>query len=268
MVRFVKDQPDAYVYSSFGSRIFVAGFFIFLLYFVIGIGTYLYAKEIMTWYTNFLGEDISAVSGTPVIGDLVNAIIFICALFLPLNGGTMIISHFILKRTYKKLEQLDVDSKRALMLIILSRIPILGCGIVTFVPIVLVVEAAMNGGMPGSVIGFYQTSYMTLYFSLFGIGSFLVLISPIVQLYRRTENRSLIFAGLLIFTSCSTIVYMANTQWDMSIFTLTSREFTSSYGTVMFLCGFCIFTSFWIVSRNAKSILRYQKMHFTMRLGE
>tara|TARA_B100000686_G_scaffold245345_1_gene254576 strand:+ start:1484 stop:2290 length:807 start_codon:yes stop_codon:yes gene_type:complete len=268
MVRFVKDQPDAYVYSSFGSRIFVAGFFIFLLYFVIGIGTYLYAKEIMTWYTNFLGEDISAVSGTPVIGDLVNAIIFICALFLPLNGGTMIISHFILKRTYKKLEQLDVDSKRALMLIILSRIPILGCGIVTFVPIVLVVEAAMNGGMPGSVIGFYQTSYMTLYFSLFGIGSFLVLISPIVQLYRRTENRSLIFAGLLIFTSCSTIVYMANTQWDMSIFTLTNREFTSSYGTVMFLCGFCIFTSFWIVSRNAKSILRYQKLHFTMRLGE
>ena len=241
-----------------------------LLYCGIGIGTYLYAEEIMTWYTNRFGggSTFDTISGTPVIGDLVNAIIFICALFLPLTGGTMIISHFILKRTYKKLEQLDVDSKRALMLIILSRIPILGCSIVTFVPIVLVVEAAMNGGLPGSVIGFYQTSYMTLFFSLFGIGTFLVLISPIVQLYRRTENRSLLFAGLLTFTSCSTIIYMANSQWDMSIFNLTSSEFTSSFGTVMFLCGFCIFTSFWIVSRNAKSILRYQKLHFTMRLGE
>ena len=221
----------------------------------------------MTLYTKRFGGG-SDLSGVPVIGDLVNAIVFISALFLPLTAGTMIVSHFILKRTYKKLEQLDVDSKRALMLIVLSRIPILGCSVVTFVPIVLVVEAAMNGGMPGSVIGFYQTSYMTFFFSLFGIGTFLVLISPIVQLYRRTENRSLIFAGLLTFTSCSTIIYMANGQWDMSIFNLTSREFTSSFGTVMFLCGICIFTSFWIVSRNAKSILRYQKLHFTMRLGE
>ena len=267
MVRFVKDQPDAYVYSSFGSRIFIGGLLISLLYFIIGIGTYLYAQEIMTLYTKRFGGG-SDLSGIPVIGDLVNAIVFISALFLPLTAGTMIVSHFILKRTYKKLEQLDVDSKRALMLIVLSRIPILGCSVVTFVPVVLVIEAVMNGGLPGSVIGFYQTSYMTLFFSLFGIGTFLVLISPIVQLYRRTENRSLLFAGLLTFTSCSTIIYMANSQWDMSIFNLTSREFTSSFGTVMFLCGFCIFTSFWIVSRNAKSILQYQKMHFTMRLGE
>ena len=267
MVRFVKDQPDAYIYSSFGSRIFVGGILMSLLYFGIGIGTYLYAKEFMTLYTEHFGGG-SDLSGVPVIGDLVNAIVFICALFLPLNGITMVISHFILKRTYKKLEQLDVDSKRAQFLIVLSRIPFLGCVVVTFVPVVLVVEAAMNGGMPGSVIGFYQTSFMTFYFTLFGIATFLVLISPIVQLYRRTENRSLLFAALLTFTSCGTIIYMANGQWDMSIFDLTSREFTSSFGTVMFLCGFCIFTSFWIVSRNAKSILRYQKLHFTMRLGE
>ena len=267
MVRFVKDQPDAYVYSSFGSRIFIGGLLLSLVYFGIGIGTYLYAQEIMTLYTKRFGGG-SDLSGIPVIGDLVNAIVFISALFLPLTGGTVLISHFILKRTYKKLEQLDVDSKRALLLIVISRIPILGCSVVTFVPIILVVEAAMNGGMPGSVIGFYQTSYMTLFFSLFGIGAFLILISPIVQLYRRTENRSLIFAGLLTFISCSTIIYMANGQWDISIFDLTNSEFTSSFGTVMFLCGFCIFTSFWIVSRNAKSILRYQKLHFTMRLGE
>ena len=104
-----------------------------LVYFGIGIGTYLYAQEIMTFYTKRFGGG-SDLSGIPVIGDLVNAIVFISALFLPLTGATMIISHFILKRTYKKLEQLDVDSKRALILIVLSRIPILGCSVVTFVP--------------------------------------------------------------------------------------------------------------------------------------
>lgn len=238
-----------------------------LLYFAIGIGAYLYAQEIMTLYTRNFGGG-SDLTGLPVIGDLVNAIIFISALFLPLNGITMMISHFILKRTYKKLEKLEVDSGRAQLLIALSRIPFLGCVVVTFVPIVMVVEAAMNGGMPGSVIGFYQTTFMTLYFTLFGIAAFLVLISPIIQLYRRTENRSLIFAGLLTFTSCGTVIYMANSQWDMSIFDLTNREFTSSFGTVMCLMGVCVLTSFWIVSRNAKSILRYQKLHFTMRLGE
>ena len=32
MVRFVRDQPDAYIYSSFGTRIFIAGLLLALLY--------------------------------------------------------------------------------------------------------------------------------------------------------------------------------------------------------------------------------------------
>ena len=139
---------------------------------------------------------------------------------------------------------------------------------VTFVPLVMVAESFMTGGLSGSIIGYYQTTYMSLYFTLLGLSLFLVLISPVIQLYGRTKSRSLIFAGFLSFLACSTIIYMANGQWDVSIMALTEREFKSSFGTVMIMSGICIFVSFWIVSRNAKSILRYQKLHFTMRLGE
>ena len=263
MVRFVKDQPDAYIYSSFGSRIFVGGLLMAILYFTIGIIAYFYADEVMSLYTTF-----ADVPDLPLIGDLLKAIVFISVLFLPLVSFSVLIARFILRRTYKKLEQLKVDSKNSQLLLTIARFLFIGCGVVTFVPLVMVAESFMTGGLSGSIIGYYQTTYMSLYFTLLGLSLFLVLISPVIQLYGRTKSRSLIFAGFLSFVACSTIIYMANGQWDVSIMDLTQREFKSSFGSVMIMSGICIFVSFWIVARNAKSILRYQKLHFTMRLGE
>ena len=263
MVRFVKDQPDAYIYSSFGSRIFVGGLLIAILYFAVGFVAYFYADEVMSLYTTF-----ADIPDLPLIGDLLKAIVFISVLFLPLASIVVLISRFILRRTYKKLEQLKVDSKNSQLLLTISRFLFIGCAVVTFVPLVMVAESFMTGGLSGSIIGYYQTTYMSLYFTLLGLSLFLVLISPVIQLYGRTKSRSLIFAGFLSFLACSTIIYMANGQWNVSIMDLTEREFKSSFGSVMIMCGICIFISFWIVSRNAKSILRYQKLHFTMRLGE
>ena len=263
MVRFVKDQPDAYIYSSFGSRIFLGGFLMSLLYVTIGFVAYSYADEVMSLYTTF--ADIPDV---PFIGDLIKAVVFVSIMFLPLNGMTVLISRFVLRRTYKKLEKLEVDSKKPQALLLVARLLFLGCLVVTFAPMIMVAESLMTGGLSGSIIGYYQTTYMSLYFTLLGLATFLILISPVVQLYGRTKSRSLLFAGFLSFLACATIIYMANGQWNISIMDVTQREFKSSFGTVMVLCGVCIFTSFWIISRNAKSILRYQKMHFTMRLGE
>ena len=83
-----------------------------------------------------------------------------------------------------------------------------------------------------------------------------------------TDKKSKIFAGFLALMVGSSLVYMGNTDWNMSVFKLNSPEFKSSFGTTMIFCGTCIFFCLWIVARNAKSILRYQKMHFTMKLGE
>ena len=75
MVRFVKDQPDAYIYSSFGSRIFVGGLLMAILYFTVGIIAYFYADEVMSLYTTF-----ADVPDLPFIGDLLKAIVFISVL--------------------------------------------------------------------------------------------------------------------------------------------------------------------------------------------
>ena len=234
-----------------------------ILYFAVGIIAYFYADEVMSLYTTF-----ADVPDLPFIGDLLKAIVFISVLFLPLVSFSVLIARFILRRTYKKLEQLKVDSKNSQLLLTIARFLFIGCGVVTFVPLVMVAESLMTGGLSGSIIGYYQTTYMSLYFTLLGLSLFLVLISPVIQLYGRTKSRSLLFAGFLSFVACSTIIYMANGQWDVSIMSLTEREFKSSFGTVMIMSGICIFVSFWIVSSNAKSILKYQKLHFTMRLGE
>ena len=122
MVRFVKDQPDAYIYSSFGSRIFVGGLLMAILYFTIGIIAYFYADEVMSLYTTF-----ADVPDLPLIGDLLKAIVFISVLFLPLVSLSVLISRFILRRTYKKLEQLKVDSKNSQLLLTIARFLFIGC---------------------------------------------------------------------------------------------------------------------------------------------
>ena len=86
MVRFVKDQPDAYVYSSFGSRIFIGGLLMSLLYFGIGIGAYLYSQEIMTLYTKHFGGG-SDLSGIPVIGDLIGGVLSTYILYSGIKLG-------------------------------------------------------------------------------------------------------------------------------------------------------------------------------------
>ena len=132
----------------------------------------------------------------------------------------------------------------------------------------MVAESAMNMEIPSSSISYFQLSFMALFFTLIGIQLFLTMISPVVQLYGRTKSRSLLLAGFLAFIVSSSLIYMANGQWNISIFNLATSEFKSSFGTVMIICGICIFLCFWLVSKDAKSILRYQKMHFTMKLGE
>ena len=69
-----------------------------LLYVTIGFVAYSYADEVMSLYTTF--ADIPDV---PFIGDLVKAVVFVSIMFLPLNGMTVLISRFVLRRTYKKL---------------------------------------------------------------------------------------------------------------------------------------------------------------------
>ena len=132
-----------------------------LLYVTIGFVAYSYADEVMSLYTTF--ADIPDV---PFIGDLIKAVVFVSIMFLPLNGMTVLISRFVLRRTYKKLEKLEVDSKRPQALLLVARLLFLGCLFVTFAPMIMVAESLMTGGLSGSIIGYYQTTYMSLYFTL------------------------------------------------------------------------------------------------------
>jgi len=264
MVRFVRDQPDAYIYSSFGTRIFIAGFLLALLYIGQGIMVYTSTDKILS-LSSLLGKDSGA---TDIMGQLVGGLILVTAVFVPLASSTMAISRWVLKRTYKKLEKLEVDSRRSQLLLMMARFVFLGCIVAAYAPMPMIAESAMSGGFPTSSINYYQTKFMSLFFTLFGLALFLTIISPVLQLYQRTGSRTLILAGLLATLVGSSLIYMGNTDWNVSVFSLDSEEFKSSFGTTMIICGTSIFFCLWIVARNAKSILRYQKMHFTMKLGE
>ena len=100
MVRFVKDQPDAYIYSSIGTRIFIAGFLLALLYIGQGFLVYTNAEKI-TGLASLLGQDSSG----DIIGQLVGGLVLVTAVFVPLASSTMAISRWVLKRTYKELEK-------------------------------------------------------------------------------------------------------------------------------------------------------------------
>ncbi len=108
MVRFVRDQPDAYIYSSFGTRIFIAGFLLALLYIGQGILVYTSTDKVLS-LSSLIGRD----SGGDIMGQLVGGLILVTAVFVPLASSTMAISRWVLKRTYKKLEKLEVDSSRS-----------------------------------------------------------------------------------------------------------------------------------------------------------
>ena len=263
MVRFVRDQPDAYIYSSFGTRIFIAGFLLALLYVGQGILVYTSTDKVMS-LSSLLGKD----SGADLMGQLVGGLILITAVFVPLASSTMAVSRWVLRRTYKKLEKMEIDSKRSQFLLLMARFFFLGCIVAAYAPLPMIAESVMAGGFPSSSVNYYQTKFMRLFFTLFGIALFLTIISPVLQLYRRTESRSLILAGLLASAVAGIMIYMGNGDWDLSIFKLDSAEFKSSFGTIMIICGICIFFCFWIVSRNAKSILKYQRLHFAMKLGD
>ena len=132
----------------------------------------------------------------------------------------------------------------------------------------MIAESAMSGSIPTSSINYYQTKFMSFFFTLFGIAVFLTAVSPVLQLYRRTPSKSLILAGFLAADVGSILIYMGNGDWNMSVFQLSEEAFKASFGSIMIICGICIFFCFWIVSRNAKSILQYQKLHFVTRLGD
>ena len=214
--------------------------------------------------SSLLGRDSSA----DMMGQLIGGLILVTAVFVPMASSTMAISRWVLKRTYKKLEKMEVDSKRSQFLILLARFFFMGCIVAAYAPLPMIAESMMAGGFPTSSVNYYQTKFMSLFFTLFGVALFLTIISPVLQLYRRTESRSLIVAGLLATLVGGLLIYMGNTDWNMSVFQLNSQEFKSSFGTMMIICGTCIFFCLWIVSRNAKSILRYQKLHFRMKLGD
>ncbi len=265
MVRFVKDQPDAYIYSSFGSRMFVAGFLLTLVFILEAVAVFLYSDFII----ELVGKRFDILMNLPLISMVLTGIIYITTMFMPIVGATTLISLFVIKRTYKKLEKLNVDSKNSLTLIMMARIVFIAAGLATYAPLFMVFEAMINKSVPVSTINYFQTQYMSVFFTLLSLGLFLTLISPIVQLYGRTKSRSLIFSGLLAFTLCASIIYLANGDWNISIFKLKdSSEFKSSFATAMGTAGICILVIFWIISNNAKSILKYQKLHFTMKLGE
>ena len=163
---------------------------------------------------------------------------------------------------------MEVDSKKSQFLLLIARFFFLGCIVAAYAPLPMIAESVMSGGFPSSSVNYYQTEFMRLFFTLFGVALFLTIISPILQLYGRTESRSLILAGLLATSISGILIYMGNGDWNLSVFKLNSQEFKSSFGTIMIICGICIFFCFWLVSRNAKSILKYQRLHFTMKLGE
>tara|TARA_B110000914_G_C15414794_1_gene423578 strand:+ start:185 stop:982 length:798 start_codon:yes stop_codon:yes gene_type:complete len=265
MVRFVKDQPDAYIYSSFGSRMFVAGFLLTLVFILEAIAVYMFSDIIV----DRIGSRVGFLMKVPLISMALTGIIYITTIFMPIIGATTLISLLVLKRTYKKLEKLNVNSTSSQTLIMLARLFFIGAGLATYAPLFMIFEAMINKTIPVSTINYFQTQYMSLFFTLLGIGLFLTLISPVVQLYGRTKSKSLIFSGLLAFLLCSIIIYLGNGDWNISIFQLSeSSEFKSSFATAMGTAGICILIIFWIISNSAKSILKYQKLHFTMKLGE
>ena len=159
MVRFVKDQPDAYIYSSFGTRIFIGGFLLALLYIGQGILVYTSTDKVMS-LSSLLGRD----SGADIMGQLIGGLILVTAVFVPLASSTMAISRWVLKRTYKKLEKLDVDSSRSQFLLVLARFVFLGCIVAAYAPMPMIAESAMSGSFPTSSINYYQTKFMSLFF--------------------------------------------------------------------------------------------------------
>ena len=94
VVRFVRDQPDAYIYSSFGTRIFIAGFLLALLYIGQGILVYTSTDKVLS-LSSLIGRD----SGGDIMGQLVGGLILVTAVFVPLASSTMAISRWVLKRT-------------------------------------------------------------------------------------------------------------------------------------------------------------------------
>jgi hypothetical protein len=244
---------------------FVAGFLLTLIFISEAIAVYMFSDVIL----DTAGSKVGFLMKVPLISMALTGIIYITTMFMPIIGATTLVSLLVLKRTYKKLEKLNVDSRNSLTLIMLARLVFIGAGLATYAPLFMIFEAMINKTTPVSTINYFQTQYMSLFFTLLGIGLFLTLLSPIVQLYGRTKSRSLLFSGFLAFLLCSIIIYLGNGDWNISIFKLSeSSEFKSSFATAMGTVGICILIIFWIISSSAKSILKYQKLHFTMKLGE
>jgi len=244
---------------------FVAGFLLTLIFISEAIAVYMFSDVILDTAESKVGF----LMKVPLISMALTGIIYITTMFMPIVGATTLVSLLVIKRTYKKLEKLNVDSRNSLTLIMLARIVFIGAGLATYAPLFMIFEAMINKTTPVSTINYFQTQYMSLFFTLLGIGLFLTLLSPIVQLYGRTKSRSLLFSGFLAFLLCSIIIYLGNGDWNISIFKLSeSSEFKSSFATAMGTVGICILIIFWIISSSAKSILKYQKLHFTMKLGE
>ncbi len=83
VVRFVRDQPDAYIYSSFGTRIFIAGFLLTLLYIGQGILVYTSTDKVLS-LSSLLGRD----SGGDMMGQLVGGLILVTAVFFTIAAST------------------------------------------------------------------------------------------------------------------------------------------------------------------------------------
>ena len=162
MVRFVKDQPDAYIYSSFGSRMFVAGFLLTLIFISEAIAVYMFSDVILDTAESKVGF----LMKVPLISMALTGIIYITTMFMPIVGATTLVSLLVIKRTYKKLEKLNVDSRNSLTLIMLARIVFIGAGLATYAPLFMIFEAMINKTTPVSTINYFQTQYMSL-FSLF-----------------------------------------------------------------------------------------------------
>ena len=72
MVRFVKDQPDAYIYSSFGSRMFVAGFLLTLVFVLEAVAVFLYSDFII----ELVGKRFDVLMNLPLISMVLTGIIY------------------------------------------------------------------------------------------------------------------------------------------------------------------------------------------------
>ena len=88
MVRFVKDQPDAYIYSSFGSRMFVAGFLLTLVFVLEAVAVFLYSDFII----ELVGKRFDVLMNLPLISMVLTGIIYITTMFMPIVRATTLIS--------------------------------------------------------------------------------------------------------------------------------------------------------------------------------